>query len=544
MKKTISYLILLVVLSVGANANNIRVNTAVLNGQNIPGEFTFVSFNMLWDNSWRTSSGPNNWDAAWVFVKYRIESGPGCTVTGNWLPATLSNVNGDHSVTTNNGVAPAFAAAADNTGVFAYRAADGTGNINWGDVRLRWNYGVDGLASGCVVTIKVFAVEMVHVPSGSFFVGDGSVTFSGQLRNGPTNTAYQITGEGAVTLGGLTAGSLNNSNGSQTVADDFNNVTTQTLPATFPKGFAAFYSMKYEISAEQYAEFLNVLTVTQQLARHAATVVNRYINNGATPPNRNAVKCSILPTGGTPGTYGSDLNNNNIYNETADGQNIAITNLSSQDILAYYDWAGLRPMTELELEKMARGNLPAVPNEYAWGSATLYATPYAALTNSGAGNELPNSPSTTLGNANYSLTNVGIGGPFRVGIFATATSSRVAAGASYYGIMELTGNAWEMPVGLGHVAGRSFTGLHGNGNISATGFANVDNWPGANGNSSWTTSNAGVNAGSTQAAGMMFRGGSWVQLNWLRVSDRNYSSWPGLNARENRIGGRAVRTAP
>jgi formylglycine-generating enzyme required for sulfatase activity len=185
-----------------------------------------------------------------------------------------------------------------------------------------------------------------------------------------------------------------------------------------------------------------------------------------------------LAVGATPGVYACDLNNNGIVNQSGDGQNIAIPSLTTMDLLSYLDWSGLRPMTELELEKVGRGNLPAVINEYAWGSAAIYATSYAPLINGGTGNELPNTPSTTLGNAAYQTTaNVGgIGGPMRAGIFATATSTRVAAGASYYGVMEITGNVWELVVSVGGASGRSFTGVHGDGEITAAGSADVDFW--------------------------------------------------------------------
>ncbi len=426
-----------------------------------------------------------------------------------------------------------------------YRSANGSGAINWDQVRLRWNYGADGLLDACNVSVKVFAIEMVYVPSGSFFIGDNGAGNLGQFGANVTTSPFQITSEASLTAGGGGAGSIGNRNAAgQTVADDFNNATPQTVPAAYPKGFNAFYSMKYEITGEQYAEYLNVLTATQQLARHGATVVNRYITNATTPPARNPVKCTVLPSGGVAGTYACDLDNDGIFNESDDGQNIACSNLSGQDVLAYQDWAALRPFTEFEFEKMARGNLPAVPNEYAWGSTSIHASTYNPLTNGGAGNALPNSPSTTVGNANYGTTNTGIGGPLRVGIFATATSSRVVAGASYYGIMELTGNVWEIPVGVGHVAGRSFTGVHGDGSLTAAGFANPDFWPGSSGNSNWSVANTAGNTGSTQVAGLQFRGGSWTQGNWLQVSDRNYSYWTGISGREQRIGGRGVRTAP
>ncbi|MEJ0031575.1 MAG: hypothetical protein WDO15_14900 [Bacteroidota bacterium] len=294
---------------------------------------------------------------------------------------------------------------------------------------------------------------------------------------------------------------------------------------------------------KQYVEFLNVLTVAQQLQRHPAGRSWRFWNNTAAPTTRNGVKCVIFPAGAIPGTYACDLNNNGTVNESTDGQNIAIQAISSQDLMAYLDWSGLRVMTETELEKCGRGTLPAVLNEYAWGSTGLYATSYAPAINSGAGSELPTSPSATLGNSNYSSTSGGIGGPMRVGLFATSSSSRVVAGAGYYGIMEITGNVWEIVVGTGNASGRSYTGVHGNGALTTTGFADVDFWPGSNGNAG-LTANTTPNAGSTSFAGMMFRGGSFQEASWLRISDRQYPGWTGLSGRDPRMGGRGVRTAP
>ncbi len=539
-------IIALILCTLGANANDIQVSNATLTGQNTTSDFTLAQFDINWSNSWRVGTGPNNWDAAWVFVKYRIEGGAGCT-PGDWQHATLHSTG--HSITTNNGVPGTITPSADGKGVFMYRSGNGSGAIDWDQVQLRWNYGVDGLLDNCNVSIKVFAIEMVYVPQSSFFIGDGASN-NGQFEDAVSGNPFQVTGEGALTLGGGGAGSVGNNNtaGETAPVDDFNDATSVTLPATFPKGFAHFYSMKYEISQEQYAEFLNVLTPTQQLARHGATVVNRYFTNATTPPNRNGVKCTVLPViaTSTVGTYECDLNNNGIGNETDDGQNVAFPYLSSMDLLSYLDWAALRPMTEFELEKLARGTNPSVLNEYAWGSTSLHATSYAALTNAGAGNELPNSPSTTLGNAAYSTTAnvVGIQGPLRVGIFATATSSRVVSGASYYGAMELTGNVWEMVVGVGGLSGRSFRGAHGNGTLTASGFADADYWPGSNGNSNIAVANIAPNPGSTSYAGMMFRMGSWSNPNWLRVSDRQYPGWTGMGNRDSRMGGRGIRTAP
>jgi formylglycine-generating enzyme required for sulfatase activity len=531
-------------------ANDIVVSTASLTGQNtIAGansaaNFTFVRFNLAWSNSWRVSTGPSNWDAAWIFVKYRIEGGSGCTA-GAWQHATISTTNANHSITTDNGTAGAFSTSSDGRGVFIHRAGNGTGAINWQQILLRWNYGADGILDACNVSVKVFAVEMVYVPQAAFFAGDGASN-NGQFKAGATAAPYQVTSEAGITLGGGGATSLGNSNrtGQTAPIDDFDNTTSVTLPAAFPKGFAAFYSMKYEITQEQYVEFLNTLTVPQQLARHPATVAGRFWPNNTTVSVRNGVKCVILPTGSTPGTYACDLNANGVNNEPSDGQTIAMSMMASQDLMAYLDWSGLRVMTELELEKAGRGTLPAVLNEYAWGSSSLHATTYAALVNPGAGSELPSSPSTTAGNSLYSATSAGIGGPMRVGAFATATSSRVTAGASYYGIMELSGNVWEVVASVGHVAGRSYTGVHGNGALTTAGFADVDFWPGSGGNGTLTTPNTPPNTGSTSYAGMMFRAGSFQDGGFLRLSDRQYPGWNNLGTRDNRMGGRGVHTAP
>ena len=58
-----------------AFANNVAVSNVVLTGQNATSDFTLVQFDITWDNSWRVNTGPSNWDACWVFVKYSTNSG-------------------------------------------------------------------------------------------------------------------------------------------------------------------------------------------------------------------------------------------------------------------------------------------------------------------------------------------------------------------------------------------------------------------------------------------------------------------------------------
>jgi len=528
-------------------SNNIAISTVSTFGQVPASDYTFVQFDLNWDNSWRTSTGPSNWDAAWVFVKYKIDGGTGCTA-GDWEHATLSTTSADHSVTTDNGIVDVITSTADGKGVFLYRNADGTGSINWDQVRLRWNYGVDGLLDACEVTIKVFAVEMVYVPQSNFFLGSGG-TSDGEFESATSGSPLLITSDASITLGGGGAGSLGNNNttGQNGAADDFNDVTSQTLPAAFPLGYDAFYCMKYELSNEQYSDFLNSLTATQQGTRASTIIAGNFHGNSATPLTRSGLKCRIAPSGSSPGLYGCDLDDDETYNEVAsDGLNIAIGRISWPDVAGYLDWSGLRPFTETEYEKACRGNQLPVVGEYAWGTASRHSSTYTALTNSGAEDELPNAPSasTTIGNVVYSTTHSA--GPLRVGVFATASSTRVISGATYYGIMEMTGNVWENAVSLGSIAGRAFTGLHGDGSLNTNGQADVDYWPGINGNNSLTTANAvyGGTTGVTGRAGIGFHGGSFQGTTWLEVCNRDYSYWSGLTGRDQRNSGRGVRTAP
>jgi hypothetical protein len=238
--------------------------------------------------------------------------------------------------------------------------------------------------------------------------------------------------------------------------------------------------------------------------------------------------------------YGNDLNNNGVAGEAADGQTIACNYLSSSDVLGYLDWAGLRPMTELEYEKSCRGTNPAVAGEYAWESTAISGA--TGLTNSGANNEVASNAGSNV-NYNNLLT-----GPMRSGTFAQAATTQVQAGAGYYGAMELSGNVWEDMVLIGNNAGRSFTGLNGNGALNVTGDADVNFWPGINGNSVPGNANAayGGVTGCTGYAGISFGGGTWNTNAWITVSDRDYrgSGWNGINGRDVRNGGRGVRTAP
>jgi len=495
-------------------ANNIQISNVILTGQNTTSDYTMVQFDLTWENSWRASAGPSNWDAAWVFVKYRIGSGP-------WLHAYLNNTGHSTGTGTATTITPGLLNTANafnsttnpEMGAFIHRSGDGAGTFSQTGLQLRWNYGANGIADAEPVDIKVFAVEMVYVPSGSFQVGDGSTVINGQFRNGPTNTPFTISSEAAITLGGLSEGSLNNNNvGGMPVGDGFNNATSLTLPAAFPKGFNAFYCMKYEVTQQQWIDFFNVLENTQK--------TNRDITGG-TLNSTGKASDAVINRNNISWTSGDATLNGGTFG------NVACNFLSWMDCAAFADWASLRPMTELEFEKACRGILTPVTNELAWGTTTI--TGATGISNSGANNEVA---SNAGANAVFN-NNASVQGPLRVGSFATSSSTRSQAGASYYGIMELSGNLWERAVSVGNATGRNLTApIHGNGLLSSDGFCDIATWPGYS------------NGKVTGANGAGARGGYWiVDSNRLRISDRFYAA-SSFSTRRNEYGFRGVRSVP
>ncbi len=471
-------------------ANNLAVANALLRA---PAEGKVeVRFDISWDNSWRDGV---NWDAAWVFVKYSVDGG---TTWGHAaLAASGTNPDGFSGGT---GTSLDVVVPADRMGAFLQRAGTGSGAVSNREVTLLWDFATNGVSRSKSALVKVFAVEMVHIPEEAFWAGNTNGIISSSFHaQGSDSSPTHITSTNAFTI--------------YWGAGDGNNAV---VPNTFPNGFAAFYLMKTEISQRQYCDFLNTLMPNQQGNRHTASL------NFDT---RNFIK----KTGGSPAVFGCDANGNagpttavtNIacLNEADDGEWVACNYLSWADGCAYADWAGLRPFTELEFEKACRGNQAPVQNEYAWGDAVLESPATSSLSNQNTAAEAPNQ-----GNCNYN--DCGPGGPYRCGSYADASSGRINAGGGYYGNLDLSGNLWERPVTVGHATGRAFTGEHGDGALTAEGYADVPFWPGAD------------------ASGAGFRGGNWSYASaYARVSDREHAA-NAYTKRVNYSGFRVSRSAP
>ncbi len=494
--KTIRTILLLFASTTMLVANNIEVRNVTLASQNTASNYYMVEFDLSWENSWRTSTYESNWDAAWVFIKFTPKN------VQNWQHAHIHYVDGvndghivpgDCTIRTANNT---YGNTDEGKGVFIYRNANGIGDVNYQGIQIRWDYGSNGVGDNDVIEVSVHAIEMVYVPQGAFYAGDGQGDF-GQFEAGNSGNPFFISSEGSLTLGGTNVNNLSNHDATNMLnADDFDYLTTQTLPAGFPKGYDAFYCMKYEGSMGQYASFLSHLTTEQKTDRDGPHYVNAVNVFGIEDGNHYAV---------------------------AEFPYQAMDYLSWADMAAYYDWAGLRPMSELEYEKACRGPETPVPNELAWGNDSWYIEGYYTVANAGTKDEIIiDGLGEHLGNANTNSIYSGSAEPMRCGIFAASAKNktREETGATYWGIMEMSGNAYEAVVSVGNSQSRDFDGLHGDGEVTGTGngsFTLLQDW------------------GFVSAVGIGHR--------TSEVSTR-YQANANISTREKWYGLRGARTAP
>ena len=183
---------------------------------------------------------PCNHDAVWIFIKRRD------CASNVWYHVDLDTAEANHSAS-----AP-LTAYFDNKrlagdmakGIYLKRSADGVGNISPTNVTLK----MMNIPTGDF-DFSVMGIEMVNIPTGDYYLGDGSI-FSGAANargsfQKNTNIPYLVQSENSITTPGLTSTST-----SEPVVN---------LPAHYPKGHAEFHCMKYELTQQQYVDFLNML---------------------------------------------------------------------------------------------------------------------------------------------------------------------------------------------------------------------------------------------------------------------------------------------
>lgn len=444
-----------------AYGNNISITKVRLTDTNTVAKTVVVKFNLSWENSWRDAV---NWDAAWVFIKYKSKK-------GKWKHLTMSltgNAIGGSNIPVKINVPQ------DKKGAFVYRQGAGNGTTQITDLTFSWNYGTDGLADLDSLETRVFATEMVYVPEGSFVVGDG--VSAGRLRNRDIETDYVIISDTASVpiIRRINENSGGGISGTPTFTIWVDGKKGIDLAGNgvyakpdFPTGYNAFYCMKYEVTQGQYADLLNTLSWDPALVNPEG--INNVTNDYTT----------FFPKPAMIGQRFTITLKDSVYVAARPDRGC---NMMTGFGLTFADWSGLRPMSEFEFEKACRGPLAPVPNETAAGVSYIANMPDARSILSGE----ENGTEKVSTNASYIpyiySTNIGGDGgtgPLRAGIWATDSSTRIRSGATYYGIMDMTNNLLEYIVY--YDLDQNFNGGHGDGYVPGYQFVKYHNatgfWP-------------------------------------------------------------------
>ncbi len=498
-----------------AYANNLSLGNVKLDSRNPSAKTLVVSLDLSWNNSWRNKI---NHDAVWVTI--RLANAQDSSLGSSLCKISASGVNPLGSSVGSNSNLEVYVPA-DRIGAFVRRASNGpVTNVTTEGLQLTVDYSSCGFTDADEVSVSVIGSEMVFIPQGSFYAGDYNASTASLNRGSADNSPWFISSENSINVANPSASGYRYVSAGQ--SGEFATGATFTIPATYPKGYASFYTMKYEITEGQWVQFINSLPA---LARANRDVTDNNHKNSDSVITRNTVSCS-----GSPLVCSS--------NRPAR----AMTFLSWMDLAAYLDWAGLRPLSELEFEKTSRGPVLPVQSEYVWGDTTITAADALSPAEDGSETVTTLHANANFGNATFSGGDATTGadhqnGALRSGIFATASSTRALSGGSYYGVMELSGNVAEHIVTLGNATGLAFSATHGDGQVSmAAGYegnGNVETWPGLD---------VDTSKGVTTAAGTGFRGGSWLDAaTLLQISDRSQAALTSAAASSG-FGGRGVRT--
>ena len=472
-----------------------------------------------WDEAWNDSI--NN-DGIWIFAKYKSPEGIWKHV--ELIFSSEKEFNGTDMAPQNFSKGDSYDSKElgiwvpkEKTGFFLFRT-NGEGDINAKNVSFLWDISKDPGIVLSVSDIKVFGVEMVYVPEGPFWLGDP------KGKDGPVNCYYTYPDKGAYHV--TNAGEIIIDKKAGSLYCDIDNPRSRdsllpfVIPKSFPNGYDAFWCMKYELSTQQYVDFLNTLTRKQQINRVVSdvskdSVPNYYVfTDSQTEHYRHSIVCQKSGNGtGKPITFYT----------YAPQRAFGIVGWADQT--AYADWAGLRPITEFEFTKSCRGPEKAIHLECAWGNTQLgRAQTFSGVDGSGYEVKVPTEGLVNCcfagGIAPFNKktqkepVNPGFEGPVSIGLFSNSRhegySKRLNDGATYYGIMEMTGNLWEQLVTPAHSKGRIFKNIHGDGTIDENGFADVESWPGAD------------------RAGAGVRGGVWSSPEqiYLAIATRFAASFP------------------
>ena len=462
-------------LATGLRISDVRFEPARLS----PGASPSVEFTVGWQNAWRNAK---NHDAAWIFIKVQVRG------SARWRHALLSPSPGIERISGSDGSAgPDFVVPEGRVGFFAQPGGEYRGDLEW---RLRVALDprvLERIRPGAELEAAVFGLEMVYIPSGPFYLGDPdpeSLEYAAFFRSktkGEPDGPFPVSSEEPIQVGPQAGRLYYQSHFNPQYEGD----RAGPIPQAFPKGYRAFYIMKYEITQGQYAAFLNNLPDDATYFR-----------------------------AGFAGRYYYDLRGSI---QMQKGRYLAVhparphNFVSWDDGCAFTDWAGLRPMTELEFTKAARG--PGLPrfHEFPWGTSSKENLKRIVALNDDLVRDGPAKESRLR------------------------EESRDVLGASYYWVLDLAGSLWERVVTAGHPVGRAYRGTHGDGRLTGYGFATNQDWP----------------RGDDNPGGYGYRGGGYYQHGRPEgvfnphspIAYRRFGAWGG-GPRYLAYGFRCVRTAP
>lgn len=455
MKKLIALLFLF--FSLSTFATNLKIeNIRVVNRPDMVDSPVSVIFDISWQNAWKNDK---NHDAAWVFMKFagfynHVKLLPDGHRTLQKRPAGLPT--------------PKIEVSADSLGFFIYVNQSFRGDLNY-KLQILLDTSTQKIDFRRARGFKVFGVEMVYIPQGSFTLGspeaaaEEKAAFYKSDEKGRPDGLVIIKSEAEIEVSPKTGKLYYWSE-----YDLYNGDRGGPVPAAFPKGYDAFYIMKYELTQGQYTDFLNDMPDNWTYTRSPLGGRDYYKRRGG-------IRLE-------DGRY------------VVDSRHRPMNHVSFTDGLAYSDWAALRPITELEYTKAARGPGKAVPGEFVWGTADYnrlerYVNPDFELKIANGWDESQLNDKT-----------------------------RAVFGASYYWVMDLSGSLWEKVITIGNPIGRQFKGTHGDGLLSF-GHATNEDWP----------------KSDDEEGGFGYRGGGYYQIGTeysdfnphSPIGHRYYGAWSG-----------------
>ncbi len=470
MKKTTLFLLTLFLFSkISASDLSIK-NVRSVDRNGMAGYPISVIFDIEWKNAWNNRK---NRDAVWVFMKFN----------GFWNNHVKLVPNGHKVLQTRSGVSPTIEVSPDSLGFFIYASEPYRGDVNF-KLQIMIDTANQRISRNRLRGMTVHGVEMVYIPEGGFSVGspDKDAIKRAALyqsdANGESKGTYPIASEAEIVVA-----PENNALYYWSETDLYNGDQKGPIPAEFPKGYNAFYIMKYELTQGQYAAFLNTLPGGWTYTRSPIAGRDYYKKRGGIRLEKEKY--------------------------VADNPNRPMNFVSFTDGLAFTDWAALRPITELEYEKAARGPSKPIPAEFVWGTNNYdqlerYITPDSEIFFANGYDERQLSDDT-----------------------------RPIFGASYYWVMDLSGSVWEKVITVGNPIGRAFKGTHGDGQLSFGNATNED-WP----------------SSDDEVGGFGYRGGGYYEIGTgysdfnphSPIGYRYYGAWSG-GPRSIAYGYRAGRTA-